>query len=116
MGDGETWANIGLRPPGLDVKLVPLDGKYEARLRGPNITPGYWREPKLTAEAFDDEGFYKLGDALKFDDPAKPEKGLLFDGRIAEDFKLPTGTWVSVAPLRSAFIAPCAPFVLASVI
>jgi feruloyl-CoA synthase len=113
---GRTWdtensANIGLPPPGLDVKLVPLDGKYEARLRGPNITPGYWREPKLTAEAFDDEGFYKLGDALKFDDPARPEKGLLFDGRIAEDFKLATGTWVSVGPLRAAFIARCAPFV-----
>jgi feruloyl-CoA synthase len=118
---GRTWdtensANIGLPPPGLDVKLVPLDGKYEARLRGPNITPGYWREPKLTVEAFDEEGFYKLGDALKFDDPAKPEKGLLFDGRIAEDFKLATGTWVSVGPLRAAFIAHCAPFVKDAVI
>jgi feruloyl-CoA synthase len=111
MWNAENSANIGLPPPGLDVKLVPLDGKYEARLRGPNITPGYWREPQLTAEAFDAEGFYKLGDALKFDDPAKPEKGLLFDGRIAEDFKLGTGTWVSVGPLRAAFIAHCAPFV-----
>jgi feruloyl-CoA synthase len=110
MWDTENSANIGLPPPGLDVKLVPLDGKYEARLRGPNITPGYWREPKLTAEAFDEEGFYKLGDALKFDDPAKPGKGLLFDGRIAEDFKLATGTWVSVGPLRAAFIAHCAPY------
>jgi feruloyl-CoA synthase len=111
MWDTENSANIGLPPPGLEVKLVPLDGKYEARLRGPNITPGYWREPKLTAEAFDEEGFYKLGDALKFDDPAEPEKGLLFDGRIAEDFKLATGTWVSVGPLRAAFIAHCAPYV-----
>jgi feruloyl-CoA synthase len=111
MWDTENSANIGLPPPGLDVKLVPLEGKYEARLRGPNITPGYWREPKLTAEAFDEEGFYKLGDALKFDDPAKPGKGLLFDGRIAEDFKLATGTWVSVGPLRAAFIAHCAPYV-----
>jgi feruloyl-CoA synthase len=111
MWDAENSANIGLPPPGLEVKLVPLDGKYEARLRGPNIAPGYWREPKLTAEAFDDEGFYKLGDALKFDDPAKPQKGLLFDGRIAEDFKLATGTWVSVGPLRAAFIAHCAPIV-----
>ena len=77
------------------MKLVPLsDGKYEARLKGPNITPGYWRDAKLTADAFDDEGFYKLGDALRFDDPARPEKGLLFEGRIAEDFKLATGTWV----------------------
>jgi feruloyl-CoA synthase len=111
MWNTENSTNIGLPPPGLDVKLVPLDGKYEARLRGPNITPGYWREPKLTSEAFDEEGFYKLGDALKFDDPAKPEKGLLFDGRIAEDFKLATGTWVSVGPLRATFIAHCAPYV-----
>ncbi|MEN3379323.1 MAG: feruloyl-CoA synthase, partial [Hyphomicrobiales bacterium] len=111
MWDAENSTNIGLPPPGLDVKLVPLDGKYEVRLRGPNITPGYWREPELTAAAFDAEGFYKLGDALKFDDPAKPEKGLLFDGRIAEDFKLATGTWVSVGPLRAAFSAHCAPFV-----
>ena len=111
MWDAENSANIGLPPPGLDVKLVPLDGKYEARLKGPNITPGYWREPVLTAAAFDEDGYYRLGDALKFDDPARPEKGLLFDGRIAEDFKLATGTWVSVGPLRAAFIAHCVPYV-----
>jgi feruloyl-CoA synthase len=93
------------------VKLVPLGGKYEARLKGPSITPGYWREEKLTAEACDDEGFYRLGDALRFDDPVRPEKGLLFEGRIAEDFKLATGTWVHVGPLRVAFIAHCAPYV-----
>ena len=111
MWDAANATNIGLPPPGVDVKLVPLDGKYEARLRGPNITPGYWREPKLTTEAYDEEGFYRLGDALKFDDPAQPEKGLLFEGRIAEDFKLATGTWVHVGPLRVAFIAHCAPYV-----
>ena len=112
MWDTENSANIGLPPPGLDVKLVPVaDGKYEARLKGPSITPGYWREPKLTADAFDEEGFYKLGDALRFDDPARPEKGLLFEGRIAEDFKLSTGTWVNVGPLRVALIAHFAPFV-----
>src|SRR5436305_7175113 len=112
MWDTENSANIGLPPPGLHVKLVPLtDGNYEARLKGPSITPGYWREPKLTAEAFDDEGFYRLGDALRFDDPAHPEKGLLFEGRIAEDFKLATGTWVHVGPLRVSFIAHCAPYV-----
>jgi len=112
MWDTENSANIGLPPPGLDVKLVPLmDGKYEARLRGPSITPGYWREPTLTADVFDEEGFYKLGDALRFDDPARPEKGLLFEGRIAEDFKLATGTWVHVGPLRVSFIAHCAPYV-----
>jgi feruloyl-CoA synthase len=112
MWDTPNAANIGLPPPGLDVKLVPLtDGKYEARLKGPSITPGYWREPQLTADAFDEEGFYKLGDALRFDDPARPEKGLLFEGRIAEDFKLATGTWVHVGPLRVAFMARCAPYV-----
>src|SRR5215212_2857744 len=112
LWDAENSANIGLPPPGLDVRLVPLaEGKYEARLRGPSITRGYWREPKLTAEAFDEEGFYKLGDALRFDDPACPEKGLLFEGRIAEDFKLATGTWVGVGALRVAFIAQCAPYV-----
>ena len=95
----------------MDLKLVPHDGKLEARMKGPNITPGYWRAPKLTAEAFDDEGFYKIGDALKFADPADPKKGLLFDGRLAEDFKLATGTWVSVGPLRAAFIAHFAPLV-----
>jgi feruloyl-CoA synthase len=110
MWDTENSTNVGLPPPGLDVKLVPRDGKYEARLKGPNITPGYWREPKLTADAFDEEGFYRLGDALRFDDPARPEKGLLFEGRIAEDFKLATGTWVGVGALRVAVIAHCAPY------
>jgi feruloyl-CoA synthase len=107
----ERVGNIGLPLPGQEVKLVPQDGKLEIRLRGPNITPGYWRAPALTANAFDDEGFYKLGDALKFADPADPAKGLLFDGRITEDFKLATGTWVSVGPLRTAMIAQCAPLV-----
>src|SRR3954453_20662211 len=112
MWDTPNAANIGLPPPGLDVKLVPLtDGKYEARLKGPSITPGYWREPQLTADAFDEEGFYKLGDALRFDDPARPEKGLLFEGRIAEDFKLATGTRVHVGPLRVPFMARCGPYV-----
>jgi len=103
--------NIGLPLPGLELKLVPNEGKLETRLKGPNITPGYWRAPTLTAAAFDEEGFYKIGDALKFADPADPAKGLLFDGRIAEDFKLATGTWVSVGPLRMTFIAHCAPLV-----
>jgi len=107
----ERTGNIGLPLPGVELKLVPRDEKFEARLRGPNITPGYWRSPALTAEAFDAEGFYKIGDALKFADPADPAKGLLFDGRLAEDFKLATGTWVSVGPLRAVFIAHCAPLV-----
>jgi feruloyl-CoA synthase len=111
MWDTENAANVGLPPPGLAVKLVPREGKYEARLKGPNITPGYWREPALTADAFDEGGYYKLGDALRFDDPARPERGLLFEGRLAEDFKLATGTWVSVGPLRAAFISHFAPYV-----
>jgi len=101
--------NIGLPLPGVELKLVPRDGKYEARLKGVNITPGYWRAPGVTHDAFDSERFYKIGDALKFADPADPAKGLLFDGRLAEDFKLSTGSWVSVWPLRSAFIAHFAP-------
>jgi feruloyl-CoA synthase len=109
--DTERVGNIGLPAPGVELKLVPREGKLEARLKGPNITPGYWRAPALTAEAFDDEGFYRLGDAVKFADPAEPARGLLFDGRLAEDFKLATGTWVSVGPLRAAFIAHCAPLV-----
>ena len=103
--------NIGLPALGVELKLVPREGKLEARLKGPNITPGYWRAPALTADAFDEEGFYKIGDALKFEDAADPAKGLIFDGRLAEDFKLATGTWVSVGPLRAAFIGHCTPLV-----
>ncbi len=109
--ESERAANIGLPLPGVDLKLVPREGKLEARLKGANITPGYWRAPALNADAFDDEGYYKIGDALKFADPADPAKGLLFDGRLSEDFKLATGTWVSVGPLRAAFIAHFAPLV-----
>jgi feruloyl-CoA synthase len=109
--DCERAGNIGLPAPGVELKLVPRDGKLEARLKGANITPGYWRAPALNAEAFDEEGFYKIGDALKFADPADPTKGLLFDGRLAEDFKLATGTWVSAGPLRAALITHFAPLV-----
>jgi feruloyl-CoA synthase len=109
--DFDRPGNIGLPAPGVELKLVPNEGKLEARLRGPHITPGYWRQPQLTREAFDAEGFYKLGDALKFADPADPGKGFLFDGRIAEDYKLSTGTWVSVGPLRARFIDHFAPYV-----
>jgi feruloyl-CoA synthase len=107
----ERAGNIGLPLPGVALKLIPREGKLEARLKGDNIMPGYWRAPDLTAEAFDEEGFYKIGDALKFANSADPAKGMLFDGRLAEDFKLATGTWVSVGPLRAAFIAHCAPLV-----
>jgi feruloyl-CoA synthase len=109
--DFDRPGNIGLPAPGVELKLVPNEGKLEARLRGPHITPGYWRQEHLTREAFDAEGFYKIGDALKFVDPDDPGKGLLFDGRIAEDFKLSTGTWVSVGPLRARFVDHFAPYV-----
>ena len=109
--DFDRPGNIGLPAPGVELKLVPNEGKLEARLRGPHITPGYWRQEHLTREAFDEEGYYKLGDALKFVDPDDPGKGLLFDGRIAEDYKLSTGTWVSVGPLRARFIDHFAPYV-----
>ena len=101
---------VGLPAVGLMVKLVPAEGKLEARMKGPNITPGYWREPELTAAAYDEEGFYKLGDAVKFVDPAEPSKGFMFDGRVTEDFKLTTGTWVSVGPLRLKLIEQFAPY------
>ncbi len=91
---------IGLPVPGCEVKLVPNGGKYEARVRGPNITPGYFRDEAKTAEAFDAEGFYCMGDAVRFADPDAPEQGLVFDGRVAEDFKLASGTWVNVGNLR----------------
>jgi len=109
--DFDRPGNIGLPAPGVELKLVPNEGKLEARLRGPHITPGYWRQPQLTRDAFDEGGFYRIGDALKFADPADAGKGFLFDGRIAEDFKLSTGTWVSVGPLRARFIDAFAPYV-----
>jgi len=107
----ENAANMGLPVAGMELKLVPAEGKLEARVRGPNITPGYWRQPEFTKSAFDEEGFYRLGDAFKFADRDDPRQGLLFDGRIAEDFKLSTGTWASVGPLRAFFIDRFAPYV-----
>lgn len=96
---------VGLPVDGLEMKLAPVNEKLEARFRGPSITPGYWRASELTRAAFDEEGYYRTGDALKFLDPDDPAQGLEFDGRIAEDFKLTTGTWVSVGRLRAAVIA-----------
>jgi len=103
--------HVGLPVSGNEAKLVPNNGKLEVRARGPNVTPGYWRQPELTAAAFDDEGFYKFGDAIKPVDPDDFSAGFDFDGRIAEDFKLASGTWVSVGPLRARFVAACAPLV-----
>jgi feruloyl-CoA synthase len=113
---GRTWdtedaSNMGVPPPGAELKLVPVQDKYEMRVKGPHITPGYWRQPELTAAAFDEEGYYRLGDAFVLAEAGHPEKGLLFRGRLAEDFKLSTGTWVHVGPLRARFLAHFAPLV-----
>ena len=106
------WPNdrmglIGLPLPGNTFKLVPNAGKLEVRVKGVNVTPGYFRNPEKTAEAFDEEGFYRLGDAVRFVDPQHPEKGLAFDGRTVEEFKLASGTWVSAGAVRVAAVAAC---------
>ncbi|MHA6195476.1 feruloyl-CoA synthase [Pseudomonas wadenswilerensis] len=102
---------IGLPAPGCEVKLVPLGDKLEGRFRGPHIMPGYWRAAQQTAEVFDDEGFYCSGDALKLADPGQSQLGLMFDGRIAEDFKLSSGVFVSVGPLRNRAVLEGSPYV-----
>jgi feruloyl-CoA synthase len=107
---------IGVPVRGCELKLVRNGEKLEARVRGPNVTPGYWRQPELTSAAFDKEGFYKFGDAVKFFDERDPGMGFVFDGRVTEDFKLGTGTWVSVGPLRMAMIAHFAPLLREAVI
>ncbi len=110
-GDVVRSGIVGLPAPGVQLKLVPVQGKLEVRYRGPNVTPGYWRAPEQTRESFDAEGWYCSGDALKPIDAARPEIGFAFDGRIAEDFKLSTGTFVSVGPLRAKVVADGDPLV-----
>jgi feruloyl-CoA synthase len=105
----ERAGNVGLPAPGVEMKLIPNGGKLEIRVRGPNITPGYWKRPDLTAAAFDAEGFYIPGDAVRFADEADASRGVLFDGRLAEDFKLTTGTWVHVGSLRVGVLSACSP-------
>lgn len=100
---------VGVPAPGVELKLVPSGSKLEVRVRGPNVTPGYWKRPDLTEAAFDEEGFYRPGDAMRFADPNDPTKGLLFDGRLTEDFKLATGTWVHVGALRVGVLAAASP-------
>jgi feruloyl-CoA synthase len=108
--------DLGLPCPGMELKLVPTGDKVEVRYRGPNITPGYWRNPEATQECFDDEGFFSTGDAVKWIDEADIHQGLKFDGRVAEDFKLSSGTFVSVGPLRAKIIAAGAPYIQDAVI
>ncbi len=114
--DSERAGAIGIPMPGVEAKLVPSGDKMEIRVKGPNVTPGYWRDPELTRRAFDEQGYYKFGDAVRFVDPNDVNKGLLFDGRFAEDFKLASGTFVNVGPLRNRIIHWFAPYVLDVVI
>ena len=108
--------NIGVPGPGMEVKLAPVGDRLEIRVKGPNVTPGYFRAPDLTAKAFDEEGWLRTGDAVRLADPANPASGLLFDGRTAENFKLSSGTWVNVGTLRPAVIAAGAPVIEDAVI
>ncbi|MCC6001694.1 MAG: feruloyl-CoA synthase [Pararhodobacter sp.] len=105
----ERSGNIGVPVPGVTLKLVPAGGKLEVRVKGPNVTPGYFRQPELSEQAFDAAGFYRIGDAVRLADPDDPARGLFFDGRVSEDFKLTSGTWVSVGTLRLAGIDALAP-------
>jgi feruloyl-CoA synthase len=100
---------IGVPAPGVEIKLLPNGAKLEIRVRGPNVTPGYWKRPDLTVAAFDEDGFYKPGDAVRLADPNDLDKGVVFDGRLAEDFKLTSGTWVHVGALRVAVLAAASP-------
>ena len=109
--DADRPGVVGVPHRGVELKLVPNSGKLEARLRGPNIMPGYWRRPDLGEGAFDEEGFYRIGDALRLAEPNNFAAGFEFDGRVAEDFKLATGTWVSVGPLRVDFVGGFDPLV-----
>ncbi|MEN2473441.1 feruloyl-CoA synthase [Burkholderia sp. GS2Y] len=108
---------IGLPAPGCQAKLVPVDGKLEVRFRGPHVMQGYWRATAGAAtNVFDEEGYYRTGDAVRFVDPEQPGLGLVFDGRIAEDFKLASGTFVSVGPMRARIVTEGAPYVQDAVI
>lgn len=108
--------NIGLPGPGTMLKLAPVAGKFELRVKGPNVTPGYWRDPAQTRSAFDEEGYLRMGDAGRLADPEDPAQGVIFEGRIGENFKLSTGTWVEVGRLRVSLIAACAPLIQDAVI
>jgi feruloyl-CoA synthase len=100
---------IGLPVAECELKLVPNAGKLEVRVRGPNVMPGYYKREDLTQAAFDEEGFYRIGDAVRPADPDDPAQGIVFDGRLAEEFKLTTGTWVPVGELRVGVLAAASP-------
>ncbi|MCD2172223.1 feruloyl-CoA synthase [Rhizobium sp. C4] len=114
--DPQRKAVVGLPVPGIEIKVAPVQGKLEFRLKGACVTPGYWKNPDLTKAAFDEDGFYKTGDAVQFLDPDHPEKGLRFDGRIAENFKIANGTWVHVGDLRVKIVDALAPLIVDAVI
>src|SRR4051794_38698538 len=107
---------IGVPVPGVEIKLTPVEGKFEMRVKGPNVTPGYLGQPEVTAEAFDEDGWYRTGDAGKLEDPEDPNLGLVFDGRVVEDFKLTTGTFVSVGNLRIAALEAASPLLSDAVV
>jgi feruloyl-CoA synthase len=109
--DSEQSGAIGIPMPGVEAKLVAVGAKLEISVKGPNVTPGYWKNKELTRAAFDEEGYYKFGDAVRFVDPSDVNKGFMYDGRLKEDFKLASGTWVSVGPLRTKIIHAFAPYV-----
>ena len=114
--DSDAWGNIGVPLPGVEMKLAPNGDKLEARFRGPTVSPGYWNAPETTAKAYDEDGFFRIGDAVRFLDPGDPARGLLFDGRVTENFKLLSGTWVAVGTLRLAVISAAAPVLQDAVI
>jgi feruloyl-CoA synthase len=107
---------IGVPVPGVEIKLTPVEGKLEMRVKGPNVTEGYLGQPELSAKAFDADGWYRTGDAGRLEDPGDPNKGLVFDGRVVEDFKLTTGTFVSVGNLRIAALAAASPLLMDAVV
>ncbi|MFC7333991.1 AMP-binding protein [Rhodocista pekingensis] len=112
----EAAGTIGLPLPGVELKLAPVGTKFELRIRGPIVTPGYYKDPERTRAAFDEEGFYRTGDAGRLIDPRDPAQGLIMDGRLVEDFKLTSGTWVHVGPLRIGVLDACAPVLLDAVV
>jgi feruloyl-CoA synthase len=107
---------IGVPVPGTQIKLTPVEDKFEMRVKGPNVTPGYLGQPDLTAAAFDEDGWYRTGDAGRLENPSDPNQGLVFDGRVVEDFKLLTGTFVSVGNLRIAALAAASPLLMDAVV